>query len=53
VADIDTQLTAVAERHRKAVAENLPVLAQLLILDADALLDQRLARPLDTRAPTR
>ena len=31
---VDDQLTAIAERRRKALAENAPLLAQLLILDA-------------------
>jgi hypothetical protein len=53
---IDAALTVIAHRHRKAVTDGEPLQAQLLILDADALLDQRLAgprHPADTRPPTR
>jgi hypothetical protein len=53
---IDAQLAEIAARHRKAVAEGEPMQAQLLILDADALLDQRPdgpRGPADTRPPTR
>ena len=40
--DIDAQLRDISERHRKAVADDRPMLAQLLILDSDQLLDAKL-----------
>jgi hypothetical protein len=40
--DIDAQLQIISERHRKAVANHQPMQAQLLILDADQLLDAKL-----------
>lgn len=40
---VDDKLRTIAERHVRALAEDMPLQAQLLILDADNLLDQKLA----------